>query len=183
MFRMSFIALAATVALSATEAAAQTHQPYGGLQTRVIKALSDKQVADFRAGRGMEMALAAELNGYPGPMHVIELADQLNLTPAQLTEITRLRDAMKAEAITLGERLIAQESRLDRQFVARTVTPASLTDATAAIARTQGELRAAHLRYHLSTIEILAPTQVQKYSQLRGYNVARPDQPNHHHAN
>ena len=29
----------------------------------------------------MGLALAAELNGYPGPLHVIELADSLRLTP------------------------------------------------------------------------------------------------------
>jgi hypothetical protein len=32
---------------------------------RSIKALSDQQVSDLRAGRGMGLALAAELNGYP----------------------------------------------------------------------------------------------------------------------
>jgi hypothetical protein len=39
----------------------------GGMQSRPIKALSDQQVSDLRAGRGMGLALAAELNGYPGP--------------------------------------------------------------------------------------------------------------------
>jgi hypothetical protein len=56
-------------------ALAQSQQPYAGLEGRSIKALSEQQVADLRAGRGMVLALAAELNGYPGPMHVLELAD------------------------------------------------------------------------------------------------------------
>src|SRR5581483_11779332 len=43
--------------------------PYAGLQHRAVKALSDQQLADLRAGRGMGLALAAELNGYPGPIH------------------------------------------------------------------------------------------------------------------
>jgi hypothetical protein len=51
--------------------------PYSGMQTRSIKALSEQQVADLTAGRGMGLALAAELNGYPGPFHVLELADKL----------------------------------------------------------------------------------------------------------
>jgi hypothetical protein len=46
---------------------AQSAQPYSGMQSRPIKALSDQTVADLRAGRGMGLALAAELNGYPGP--------------------------------------------------------------------------------------------------------------------
>ena len=37
-------------------------------------------VADLKAGRGMGLALAAELNGYPGPSHVLELADKLKLS-------------------------------------------------------------------------------------------------------
>lgn len=80
-----------------------------------------------------------------------------------------LFDAMKAEMIPIGERLIAQQAALDRQFAERTVTTASLRDATAAIGMTQGTLRAAHLRYHLSTMEILTPEQVRTYHHLRGY--------------
>ena len=64
------------VALTPVWAVAQSHQPYVGLQSRTIKALSAEQIADLRAGRGMGFALPAELNGYPGPLHVIELADQ-----------------------------------------------------------------------------------------------------------
>jgi hypothetical protein len=37
------------------------------LEQRDIKTLSNQQIADLRAGRGMGLALAAELNGYAGP--------------------------------------------------------------------------------------------------------------------
>jgi hypothetical protein len=70
--------------LSST-ALAQSAQPYSGMQTRPIKALSDQQVADLKAGRGMGLALAAELNSYPGPSHLVELSDQLGLTSEQLS--------------------------------------------------------------------------------------------------
>ena len=71
-----------------------------------VKALSEQQTADLRAGRGMGLALAAELNGYPGPLHVLELADQLDLTADQRSKVQQLFDAMKAEAMPLGSRLI-----------------------------------------------------------------------------
>src|SRR5262245_64398212 len=58
---------------------------YAGLETRDIKALSAQQLADLQAGRGMGLAIAAELNGYPGPLHVFELADSLGLSPDQQT--------------------------------------------------------------------------------------------------
>jgi hypothetical protein len=146
--------------------------PYAGLEKRAVKALSDQQVADLKAGRGMGLALPAELNGYPGPLHVLELGDRLGLTPDQRAKVQGLFDAMKAEAAALGERVIAGEAELDRLFAERRITPESLKASTAAIAATQGELRAAHLRYHLSTHEILGPHQVRMYGKLRGYGHA-----------
>ena len=59
--------------------------PYAGQQMRTIKALSDDDIAALRKGEGMGMAKAAELNGYPGPVHVLALAGQLGLTEAQQT--------------------------------------------------------------------------------------------------
>src|SRR5882672_7758747 len=134
---------AALLLTSAAAANAQT--PYAGMQTRPIKALSEQQVADLGAGRGMGLALAAELNGYPGPSHVIELADALALQPDQRARVQQLFEQMKAEAIVVGNRLIDQEAGLDRQFVARSVTPATLAAATGAIGQSQAELRATHL--------------------------------------
>lgn len=148
---------------------AQGQQPYAGLETRPIKALSDEQIADLRAGRGMGLALAAELNGYPGPAHVVELADSLGLSEAQRRTAQDLFAAMKAETIPLGEKLIAQEAELDRQFAGKTVTEASLTAALQAIGAAQGSLRAAHLKYHLATIQVLTSHQTQRYNELRGY--------------
>lgn len=162
------LALAA-FSLLATSAYAQHAQPYGGLQLRSIKALSTEQIADLRAGRGMGLALAAELNGYPGPLHVVELAAPLGLTDAQLERAQTLFAAMKAETVPLGEALIAAETDLDRQFATRTVTPVSLSAATDAIGAAQGRLRAAHLKYHLAMLEALTPEQVKGYGELRGY--------------
>ena len=48
--------------------------PYAGQQTRAIKALSPEDLAGLLNGEGRGMAKAAELNGYPGPVHVLELA-------------------------------------------------------------------------------------------------------------
>jgi hypothetical protein len=143
--------------------------PYAGLERRAVKALSEEQMDDLRAGRGMGLALAAELNGYPGPVHILEMADKLKLSDEQRSRVQELYSAMKVEVVPLGERLIAEEADLDRLFAEQRVTPTSLKAATQAIGSTQGELRAAHLRYHLSTRDILTPQQVHRYSELRGY--------------
>ena len=157
----------------------QTHLPYAGMQARPVKALSDQQIADLRAGRGMGLALAAELNGYPGPMHVLELALPLGLSDDQRAKVAGLFDAMKREAVPLGERLIAAETALDRQFADRTITASSLGEATRDIASLQGELRLAHLKYHLATLELLTPEQAVRYSSLRGYGRGQ-NAPGHH---
>jgi hypothetical protein len=92
-------------ALLLTPLAANAQTPYAGMQTRPIKALSEQQIADLVAGRGMGMALVAQLNGYPGPSHVLELADKLELSGDQRTRVQQLFDAMKAETIPLGAKL------------------------------------------------------------------------------
>jgi len=171
--------LAAAICLSCLAAVAFAQSPYAGMQTRTIKALSDQQIADLKAGRGMGLALPAELNGYPGPIHVLELADQLELSVEQKARINDLFNSMKAEAVPLGTKLLEQEAALDQQFANHTITAESLKAATAEIGATQAELRDTHLKYHLRTAQILSPQQMQHYSVLRGYgSEARPQ---HHH--
>src|SRR4030088_1406840 len=153
-------------ALTIGAVAAQT--PYSGMQTRPIKALSEQQVADLKAGRGMGLALAVALNGYPGPAHLLELADKLDLSADQRSKLQELFASMKQEALPIGAKLLEQESELDRQFVSHTITPESLKSSTAAIAATQGVLRETHLKYHLSTATLVTQSQMQRYSELRG---------------
>jgi Spy/CpxP family protein refolding chaperone len=153
---------------------ALAQQPYAGMETRAIKALSDQQIADLQAGRGMGLALAAELNGYPGPIHAIELADKLGLSSDQITRLKELFEAMRAETIPLGTQLIAEERTLDDAFAGRTITLASLESQTQQIGAIQGKLRAAHLKYHLSTMAVLTPEQIEKYKELRGYSGGAP---------
>jgi hypothetical protein len=169
----------AALALSLGMSSAQSPQPYAGLQARAIKALSDQQIADLKAGRGMELALAGELNGYPGPLHVLEHSNALGLSEAQRAKMQELFAAMKAEAVPLGEQLIAQETRLDRHFADKTITAAGLTAALQEIGSTQGALRAAHLRYHLLAADLLTPAQLRLYTELRGYAGGNHERPQH----
>jgi hypothetical protein len=150
-------------------APAPAASPYAGMEGRAVKALSDQQIADLEAGRGMGLALAAELNFYPGPVHVLELADALQLSNEQRTATKALLDAMKAETIPLGRQIIAEETALDRLFAARRITRTSLDAATSRLGAAHGDLRAAHLRYHLVMTEMLTPAQLTRYAELRGY--------------
>jgi hypothetical protein len=122
-------ALLAALQLSSAVLAqtAPPRQPYAALGERPVKALSQEQIADLRAGRGMGLALAAELNGYPGPLHALEHADALGLSAAQRERTKALFDRMKAEAVPLGERLIEEETALDRLFATKSVEPSTST--------------------------------------------------------
>jgi hypothetical protein len=153
-------------------AAAQSHDQHAahaGKQTREIRALSDEEVKSLLAGEGMGFALAAELNSYPGPRHVLELAEQLALSAGQRSQVQAIFDEMSREAAALGARLVEQERALDREFAARTITAASLDRHTAEAARIQGRIRASHLRAHLKTTALLTAEQVHQYDMLRGY--------------
>lgn len=156
----------------------QGHHPYAGLEQRTVKALSEQQIADLRAGRGMGLALPAELNGYPGPSHVLENADALGLSAEQREHTKGLFEAMKAEAVPVGERLIEQEAKLDRLFADREVTPANLNAATEEIGMTQVRLRQTHLKFHLAMMDVLSAAQVERYRELRGYGT-KADQLHH----
>lgn len=160
-----------TMALAGPALAQHQHNqtPYAGHQQRGVKALSDQQLTDLRTGRGMGLALAGELNGYPGPLHVIELADQLQLSGEQRQRVQQLFDAMKIEAVAVGETLIEQESALDRAFASKRISAASLDSLTSQIGQIQGQLRAVHLKYHLTTADLLSAHQKHRYAELRGY--------------
>jgi hypothetical protein len=160
-------------------------QPYAGLQNREIKALSQEEIADLTAGRGMGLALPAELNGYPGPSHVLELAAQLGLSEQQRASVKALFDSMKTEAIPIGQKLLSAERDLNQQFAERTITPERLKLATAEIGSIRGALRDTHLKYHLSTAALLTPDQIHRYAELRGYaraagGAAMPGGMHHH---
>lgn len=114
------------------------------------------------------MAKPAELNGAPGPTHALELAEELELTPEQRTQIEAIRLDMKTNAIAVGRELIALELALDAAFAAGEVQAEGLLAALDRIANAEGDLRYIHLSAHLSTPAILTADQIRRYDALRG---------------
>jgi hypothetical protein len=137
-----------------------------------IPSLSPAELDDLLQGAGMGMARPAELNHYPGPRHVLELAAELDLGAEQRAAVEAIHAAMKAEAERLGAEIVARERHLGRRFAHRRVDEATLRAATAEIAGLYGELRFAHLRAHLETRAALDARQLALYDRLRGYAVA-----------
>jgi LTXXQ motif family protein len=148
---------------------AYAQSPYAGQESREIKALSPQEISDLLAGKGMGLAKAAELNGYPGPMHVLELAAPLQLTPEQTSKTKALFKKVNARAVDIGRQLVEEERALDGEFASKSITPTSLQSSLERIATLQAELRRAHLEAHLEQTALLSDTQIAAYSKLRGY--------------
>lgn len=147
------------------------HSPYAGEETREIRTLSEEDIEQLQAGAGWGLAKAAELNGVPGPAHLLEMADreEMRFSAQQLERIRDLHRQMTDRAIPLGFRLIEQERELNRRFADGTITGEELQELLAQIAETTAKLRFVHLSTHLNTLPILSPHQIHTYNRLRGY--------------
>jgi hypothetical protein len=167
--------IAPLLLLASLMPAAAQHQhrpagaPYAGFDRREVPALTPEQLDDLRAGRGAGLALPAEVNGYPGPMHVLEHAAALQLTAAQREAIETLMHGMRAEAIAAGAEVIAAERALNALFTETRAAPETVREASAAVGAAQARLRSAHLLAHISTRALLNEAQRARYDELRGY--------------
>jgi Spy/CpxP family protein refolding chaperone len=148
---------------------AQSAAPYAGEQMRDIKALSTQETQDWLEGKGMGLAKAAELNGYPGPMHVLELQDQLNLSPAQRQATLALMARHKGNVRQLGSELVAAELALDRAFSSKQIDAAAVARYSEQIGTLTAKIRASHLVTHLEQTRLLKEEQITSYAALRGY--------------
>lgn len=117
-------------------------------------------------GRGFGMAFAADQNGYPGPMHVLELKDRLKLTAEQEAKAQELHAAVRAE-LAKSTRLLEAERRLERLFADRTAAEPSVRAAVAEIERARTDVRLVHLLAHLRTRDLLTDEQRRLYHEAR----------------
>lgn len=155
-------------------AAQQSHSDYAGMENRDIKALSDADLDDPRRGMGWGLALAAELNGVPGPAHLLELKDRIGLNPDQVSAIGKILAQMTSEAQAAGAEFIAAEQAIEAAFRAGDLSPDGLRDLIERASAARSELRYIHLVRHLQTPPLLSNAQIKAYNRLRGYAAANP---------
>jgi hypothetical protein len=164
--------LAMTVLVVAVSLLARGASPNVSFERREIKALSEADIAELERGGGWGLALAAELNGVPGPAHLLELAHEIPLTGEQVEAIEAIFGDMHAEAIAEGERFLAIEEEIEARFRGGDMTDDVLRDLTARSAESLGRLRYIHLSRHLLTPDLLTAQQIAAYGVLRGYGGA-----------
>lgn len=154
-------------------------QPYAGQQERRISSLSEDDIAALKKGEGWGLAKPAELNGYPGPVHVLDFADKLRLDNSQRQDIETAFNAMRAEAVELGNALVAAELALDEAFRSGKITGDVLAGKLRAAGEIRAGLRAVHLNAHLTISPLLNDEQKRKYAALRGYGAGHDGHAGH----
>ncbi|MEN0087542.1 MAG: hypothetical protein AAF737_03800 [Pseudomonadota bacterium] len=175
---MTTIRLALIILFLPVTASAQNHSqhdasqvsPYVGEEKRAIKSLSLEDIEEIRRGGGWGLARAAELNGVPGPTHLLELADQIGLSEPQREQIEVIRARMQSEAIMAGEKFVEAERALDAAFKQGVPGAKALNMLVKAAGEARASLRLVHLNAHLLTVPLLSKEQVAEYSILRGYS-------------
>ena len=163
-------------------AAEELHSAYAGQKDVATTGLLPAEVEALEQGKGMAQALPAEVNGYPGPRHVLDAADEgiLDLRPSERQAVARIYDRMHVRAVAKGAEVLAAEAELAGRFRHGHIDPAILTELAGRIARLRGELRTIHLAAHLETRELLTPEQISAYRALRGYEAHSDHYAGHH---
>lgn len=118
-------------------------------------------------GDGNGMAAYAELNGYPGPKHVLELGEKLQLTPRQKADVRAVYEEMHTRARAIGKMIVKIEEELHYAFNSGMLKGESVEEDAESIGKMRGTLRGVHLSAHVKTKELLTKKQVETYIALR----------------
>jgi Spy/CpxP family protein refolding chaperone len=168
------------VLLSSALAVFAQPSPYTDRVNLPVKALSEDAMKAYRDGTGMGLAIPAELNGYPGPRHLLDMAGHLELTDAQKASLQAIFDPMHADAVRLGGEIIDLERKLDEAFARGTASDDEVRTLTREIASRQGQLRFVHLKAHIATKKVLNADQIAMYEKMRGYMGDHGGEHTHH---
>src|SRR2546422_551302 len=158
------------VVLTGAAAVALAQHGHGGAGVeghQVAQACATEFEKVVGEGRGFGLAFAADQNGYPGPMHVLELRDRLKLTSDQEAKTRDLMHAMFVESRPKSASLLDAEARLRRLFADHAADEATVRAAVAEVERARSEVRLVHLLTHLKTRDLLSEDQRRVYHEAR----------------
>lgn len=165
---LTFVAAAAIAFAGYSQRSAEPFVVVPPAPVPAVSSLSRQDIDGFLAGAGMGLAKSAELNGVPGPMHVLELAKELELTDEQRSRVTASMDALKVKARELGGRYVDAEQAL-AEAIRDGATRELIVARVEVASKLLSELRLAHLEAHVETAPLLTPKQRKHYAELRGH--------------
>ena len=166
-------------ALAVAMSVAASESPYAGQEYRTIKSMSPQDIEALKKGDGMGFAKLAELHHFPGPKHVLDLEQQLSLTPNQVAQTRSLFDDMQSKARAIGHELLTAEAELDNAFASKEINTEMLESALLNIGEIRARLRFVHLDAHLRQKLLLTDAQIAFYDQSRGYRENGVDHAGH----
>lgn len=126
---------------------------------------ADRELLENGSGAGM--AAYADPADFPGPRHILDLADTLALTENQIKQIEAISDDMGAQARALGIRIIEQEELLESLFRNGNAGEEETRNIATSIGTLRGRLRAVYLTAHIEARDVLTAGQRQLYTELR----------------
>ncbi len=151
------------------------HQMHGqaedgmqGMGGGMLGGVSAQEKEALLKGAGLGAGMIAMMNGYPGPKHVLEMGDELELTAAQRESIGTIYGKVKAESVKYGTELVEKDEELAALFTSGSVSTDKVEKLSRDIGELQGRVRAAHLNAHVETFEALTPAQRETLSSMQG---------------
>ncbi|MCU7933917.1 MAG: hypothetical protein KZQ99_03435 [Candidatus Thiodiazotropha sp. (ex Dulcina madagascariensis)] len=178
---MKLILNFAIISIFSAVAIASTDSNYSGLQANALKSLSNQEITGYLNGKGMGFSKVAELNHFPGPRHVIDLASELSLSKQQIHEANSIYQSMHLEAKKYGSEFVAKEREIEHLFLSQNVDSQNLKILVRESAELKGKIRLAHLKAHISQKQLLTRDQIRKYDEIRGYVGGQNQKHMHHH--
>ena len=179
-------AMLAAISLVVSPAAAQEHgdsgdgmggkhqmhgQAEGGMQGMgggMLGGVSKQEKEALLKGAGLGAGMIAMTNGYPGPKHVLEMGDELELTAAQRESLGKIYGNVKARSVELGTELVEKDEELTALFASGSVSTGEVEKLSREIGELQGRVRAEHLNAHVETFDALTPAQRETLSSMQG---------------
>ncbi|HMB37963.1 MAG TPA: hypothetical protein VKO85_02715 [Wenzhouxiangellaceae bacterium] len=166
---------ALTVALTIVFTVASTVAPHAlaqetadsGQHGNRHQSMQAREFSNLRQGRGMGMGRVAGVNGYPGPRHVLEHAEALELTEGQIERSGELMARVKTRAPELGNQIVDAEKRLEAMFAEGSINAAKMDSLLLEIAELRAHLRSLHLTAHLDQAAVLTEAQLEKFKTLQ----------------
>ena len=146
-------------------------QAEGGMQGMgggMLGGVSEQEKEALLKGAGLGAGMIAMMNGYPGPKHVLEMGDELELTAEQRESIGTIYGNVKAKSVELGTELVEKDEALAALFTSGSVSTGDVEKLAREIGELQGRVRAEHLNAHVETFDALTPAQREQLSSMQG---------------
>lgn len=159
------LAFAATLLASTLAARPQHSEPSPAPPAHHACLEAERQALEN--GEGFGMALAADRQGFPGPKHILDLREELALTPEQEKKVQLLFDHMRAQALAKGTEILAKEAELEALFASGVPETEKVRRLVKDSAALRADLRLIHLEAHLAAYAVLAPEARARYHELR----------------